>query len=566
MGIVEYAKSSLWFNCTLTVVCMLPFQKPILSNFGTKTVRYNASLAVVLIAALPLCTPLSLFAQKQEYAVTSSELSKSITTEALSQSRGGGTLTGTSGTLAGMVASAATSMTSGTTNSDPSLQTRTATPTVESLLPSVSFTLADGSLTGALSPERASMHYRGKESLASLGLGLGYFKPEIGSSMIGGQLELATMLGKQFALGSTLALFNDRRDLVFNTVWQLPDSGFRFKASGGYLWGNQNFNFPSGEANIDLGQFSYSLATQYILNDSAETGKLQSIGLSAWGAQASQKSTANGPRFFMQETATDYLVMNDPLKLSEGRLLGAAADAQVALYSSLVVKGSLGYEQIRYPFSDGTRELNQSLYYSIDLFSEPFSSLFFGAGYRSGAGENRLSVTAETGNWQLSAFHNEGQNGVADNNGMMLNCCLLLPGGKQKSSLAQRMKPTRSSDTANLLADALLRPAQLPHSFLAKVDPTAVTLAATISKAGLPGGATVNSDGDVFVTVGSGSPAITGVTRNGSPYGYAALVTTTPAQVVIHTRQFPEPTAGASDTWVISVTADLLYNITVITE
>ena len=127
------------------------------------------------------------------------------------------------------------------------------------------------------------------------------------------------------------------------------------------------------------------------------------------------------------------------------------------------------------------------------------------------------------------------------------------------------MKPTRSSDTANLLADALLRPAQLPHSFLAKVDPTAVTQAATISKTGLPGGATVNTDGDVFITVGTGSPLITGVTRNGSPYSYAALVTTTLAQVVIHTKQFPEPTV-ATDTWIISVKdgSSLDYIVTVI--
>ncbi len=523
----------------------------------------RVSLAVVLLAALPLCLPRPLFAGQQEYGLNPRELSKSITAEAIAQG-GGQSRSATPGYLARMVASMSGSMSS-TTNRYPDTQTRQALPGVTTLLPSVPFALADGTVSGTLSPERASMHYHGKESIASLGLGVGYFKPEIGSSMAGGQLQLATMLGKQFAIGSTLALFSDRRDLVVNTVWQLPDSGFRFKASGGYLRGNQNFNFPSGEANIDLGQFSCSLATQYILNGSGESGTLQSIGLSAWGAQACQISNADGPRSFLRQTATDYLVMSDPLKLSEGRLLGAAADAQVALHSSLVLKGSLGYEQIRYPFSDGTRELSKSLYYSIDLFSEPISSLYFGAGYRSGAGENRISITAETGNWQLSAFHNKGQSGVADNNGMMLTCRLLLPGGKQKSSLAQRMKPTRSSDTANLLADALLRPAQLPHSFLAKVDPTAVTQAATISKTGLPGGATVNTDGDVFITVGTGSPLITGVTRNGSPYSYAALVTTTPAQVVIHTKQFPEPTV-ATDTWIISVKdgSSLDYIVTVI--
>ncbi len=524
-----------------------PTGKTCASSLVTKV-----SLAVVLLGVLPLCTTLSLFAQQQEYVLNPKDLSKSITAEALSQGAGQ-PLAGASGYLAAMVASTAGGMSYYTANGNPDAQTRQTTPGIASLLPSAPFALADGSVTGAISPERASLKYHGKQSIATLGLGFGSFKPQIGSSMAGGQLELATMLGKPFAIGSTIALFNDRRDLVVNTIWQLPDSGFRFKASGGYLWGNQNFDFPSGEANIDLEQFSYSLATQYILNESEETGTLQSVGLSAWGAEANQTSNSDGPRSFLRQTATDYFVMSDPLKLSEGRLLGAAADAQVALLPSLVLKGSLGYEQLRFPFSDGTREISQKVYYAFDLFSEPFSSLCFGAGYRSGAGENRISITAETGNWQLSAFHNEGQNGVADNNGMLLSCRLALPAGNQKTSLAQRMKPTRSSDSGNLLADALLRPTQLPHSFLAKVDPTAVTLAATISKTGLPGGATLNSDGDVFIKVGTGTPVITGVTRNGSPYGYAAMITTTPTQVVIHTRQLPEPT-GISDSWVITVT------------
>ncbi len=550
---------------------MLPPQSPNCGSSCSKKpcvspLLSKASFAVVLLAALPLCTSFPLFAGQQEYGLNSREYSKSITAEALSQGSDQ-PLSGTPGYLAVLSASAAGSRSSGFTNGDPSAQILQAQPGVATLLPSVPYRLADGSVTGALSPDRATMQYRGKESIATLGLGLGYFKPEIGSSVGGGKLELATMLGCKVAIGSTIVLFQDRRDLVVNSIWQLPDSGFRFKASGGYLWGTENFNFPSGEANIDLGQFSYSLATQYILNDSGESGTLQSVGFSVWGAQANQKSTAITPRIFLRETATDYLVLSDPLKLSEGRLLGAAADVQISLHSNLIAKGSLGYEQIRFPFSDGSRELNKSAYYALDLFSEPTSALLLGAGYRAGAGENRISVTAETGNWQLMAYHNQGQNGVADNNGAMLTCRLLLPAGKQQTSaLAQRMKPTRSSDSANLLADALLRPAQLPHSFLAKVDLTAVTLAATINKSGLPSGAyAINSDGDVFVTVGTGTPAITGVTRDGSPYSYSALVTTTPTHLVIHTRQFPEPT-GASDTWIISVTAGSPYTVTVTTE
>jgi len=505
------------------------------------------AVSTVFLLTLPAAL---LIAQEKETAVDLKRLSKSITAEALSQGSGQ-PLSGTSGYLAGMVASAAGSMRSTGTDGDPNVQQPAAT-NIASLLPSVPFALADGSVTGTLSPTGANMQYHGQKTIGIIGFGLGCFRPEIGQSMAGGQLELATMLGNRFAIGSSIALYKNRKDLVINGIWQLPDSGFRFKASGGYLWGNQNFDFPSGEANIDLEQYSYSLATKYILNDTGETGTLQSVGLSVWGAQANQKSNADGPRSFMRETATDFLIMNDPLKLSEGRLFGAAADAQVALLSNLIAKGSLGYERLTFPFSDGTRELNESAYYALDLFYEPTASLTLGAGYRAGAGENRISVTAETGNWQLNAFHNEGQNGIADNDGIMLSYRLLLPAGKQKTPLAQRMQPVRSSDSGNLLADALARPAQLPQSFLAKVDPTAVTLAATISKTGLPSGATVNSNGDVFITVGTGTPTINGITRNGSSYPYAVLVSTTSTQVVIHTRQLPEP-SGASDAWVISV-------------
>ena len=275
--------------------------------------------------------------------------------------------------------------------------------------------------------------------------------------------------------------------------------------------------------------------------------------VSAWGAQASQKSNADGPRFFTWQTASDYLVMCDPLKLSEGRLLGASADAQVALRSNLLAKVSLGYEQLNFPFADGSRELNRSAYYSLDLLYEVKADLSIGADYKSGAGENRIGVMLETGHWQLNAFQNQGQNGVADNQGVMLTWRVSIPSGKQQGTLAQRMQPGRFNDSSNLLAAAIVRPKQIPKTFLAKVDPTAVTLAATISKAGLPGGVAVNSEGDVFVTVGTGSPTITGVTRNGSQYTDTALVTTTSTQVVIHSRFFPESAFGG-DSYVINVT------------
>ena len=110
-----------------------------------------------------------------------------------------------------------------------------------------------------------------------------------------------------------------------------------------------------------------------------------------------------------------------------------------------------------------------------------------------------------------------------------------------------------------MLKEALTRPSQLPQAFLAKVDTTAVSQVAKISKTGLPAGVTINREGDMFITVGTGTPSVTAITRNGVAYSNAALVTTTATQVVLHTRQFPAGTA----TYVLSVTSDASYFVAI---
>jgi hypothetical protein len=367
-------------------------------------------------------------------------------------------------------------------NDDQLMHSRSTTTDFENRLPSFPFSLAENALTGTLNPTAANMKYNGKNTFGRIGFGLGYLKQSSSRSIPGGNFELASMLGNMFAAGTILNLYSNHRDFILNGVWQFPGSGFRFKTSGGYLWGNQNFNFPSGEATINLEQFSASFSTQYVVNDKEETGWLQSLGFSVWGAWANQKSGNPEPRTYFTETATDYLVMLDPLKLSEGRLFGAAADAQVALRSNLLARGSLGYETLIFPFSDGTRETDRRPYCSLQMFFEPVPELLLGAAFKTGAGENRISFSAETAKWLLSAFHNEGRNGISGNEGILLTYRMSIPAGKLKTTLVQRMKPNRSSDNAALLADAVERPQHLPQSFLAKVDLTAVKQTASISR------------------------------------------------------------------------------------
>ncbi len=355
-------------------------------------------------------------------------------------------------------------------------------PGPETILPSIPFSLEENALTGTLNTTDASMQYNGEKTFGRIGVGMGYLKQSSSRSIPGGKFELAAMLGNMLAAGTMLNLYSNQRDFILNAVWQLPGTGFRFKTSGGYLWGNQNFNFPSGEAKINLEQFSTSISTQYVLNDNDDAIKLQSLGLSVWGAWAHQKSGNTDARTYIVETPTDYIIMIDPLKLSEGRLFGAAADTQVALRANLLARGSLGYETLIFPFSDGTRETDRKLYCSLQMFFEPVPELLLGTVFKKGASENHISFSVESSNWRLNVFHNEGRNGVAGNEGLLLTYRMAIPAGKRNTSLVHRMKPNRSSDNASLLADAVERPHYLPSTFLAKVDRSAVYQTAAISR------------------------------------------------------------------------------------
>lgn len=496
-----------------------------LPRVATGTLRF--SLAVVICSCFSSflassCTVLPLFAG--EISPSFPALSKSIVTEAQSQSTSlqpsaaGAALTQvlTSTVTNGSKVHADGRMTS---------QAQFSTPYITGLLPSIPVTLSEGALNATLSPDATSLHYHGNRTTASVILGLGYLKEQNTSTTFGGKADMATLLFDNLAIGTGFNHSVNRNDLIVNGVWQIPNSGLRFKATGGYLWGNQNFIFPSGSANINLEQFSYLFSTQFIIPKTDEATSLHSIGFSFWGAKANQLSNADGPRLYLQDTGTEYLIMNDPLTLSEGRLFGASSDIQFALRSNMVVKGSVGYEQLRFPFADGTSERHNKAYYSIDLNYEPLKSLTIGGGYKSGAGEQRTSLMAGIGNWSLGAFMNNGQNGVSDNRGVMLTYNIAISKQNQQLNLARRMQPYRGNDRSTMLADAITRPVQIPLTFLAKVDLTAVSRMGTATRASA-------MTFTVLAPVTSFTPLT--VTGGTTPYTYFVSTGTLPAGLVLN--------------------------------
>ncbi|MWV55277.1 hypothetical protein [Chlorobium phaeovibrioides] len=435
-------------------------------------------------------------------------------------------------------------------------------PTAAGVLPAVPLTLADGRLTASVAPASSSMAYSGDDQRFNINLGMGYYDPERGDGGIMGSGGLATMIGCQIAVGTSAVVYDIKRDVIANTIWQVPNSGLRFKLSGGYMWGDQAFEFASGNHQIGLEQYSYGLNTTWIIPKDGEESSLHSIGASVWGARANQVTHPDAV-YFMRETASDYLFYRDPLLLSEGRLIGFSGDMQLALWENFVTKGSLGYERLKYPFADGTADIENALYSDLSFFWEPIQSMTVGAGWKNGVGEDRFSTSLESGHFTLSGWYSKGQAGLQDDKGAMLTYSLFTQKAPKGTTLARRMQPSRTTGASALLGEALERPVYMPSTFLAKVDLTAVTLESTVSK-DLGTGATVDADGDIIVTVGAGAATIKSAKKDNADYTYTGIMEIVAGNLVIHSKLLAE--GAATYVIVVTDTASADFNVTMVTE
>ncbi|ABL65191.1 hypothetical protein [Chlorobium phaeobacteroides] len=435
------------------------------------------------------------------------------------------------------------------------------TPSIESLLPTVRFAMADGKLNGSIAPQSSSLAYRGERQYFLADVGLGYYKPSWGDGRLRGKVGMAGLLGSHAAAGVTASLDDYLLDVVVNTIWQTPLDGLRIRASFGYLWGEKEFAFLSGPAMQDLDQYSWVIGGDWIMPDDAADIGLHALGITIWGAQADEDSH-DDPVFFMKESAAAYTIYRDPLELSEGRLFGVAVNAQVALHSNLVTKGSVGYESLEFPFADGTKEQHRSLYSDLSLVWEPIDDLVIDAEWKKGSSEERFSLGAGIGPVRVSSWYSAGENGLDDDKGIMLTCTLGLGGGTQRTALSARMRPKRTEGGGAMLQQAMERPQQMPTTFLAKVDETAVTTEAVIEKAGLDNSAEVDRQGDIHIVIGTGTPIIESVQRNGSPFTYTGIIETTATGIVIRTKQLPQ---GLAD-YLIKVNSNGAYTVKMTTN
>ncbi len=402
----------------------------------------------------------------------------------------------------------------------------------------------DGASFGA---SNTKFRFHSKNYLAQVGID--YASPN-SSYGYGIRVDGSTLITPSFALGFNFTGYSNLKEIVLNSVWIPENSHLKMKLSTAYMWGKQTFNFYSGAANANLNQASYFFSASYVFPKET-SDYLHTVGFSNWGSKAFQTNLSD-PVYVVSQNSNFYNITMDPRKLSTGTLKGISLDTQLGISDKIITKLSLGYESLLFPFSDGTKSLNNTVFQNYLIQYQPTREIILGVGYKIGAAGNNIFLSAGYGQWALTAFKNNGNNGLLSNQGIMLTYRIPLGGKNTTSPLNILTRPEDAGASSFALRDAITRPVQLPQNFLAKVDLTAVKSVVSINKSGLPKDATVNSAADILVTVGSGGGSIIGVTRNGAPYSFSSSVQMGAVQLAIRTIMLPEPKANG-DTFLISL-------------
>lgn len=431
-------------------------------------------------------------------------------------------------------------------------------PTASNFAPAIA--LGSPSAGATVGANAANFHHQSEKFLANIGVN--YVSPQSNFGY-GIKASLATILGSSFGIGTNLTINQNNKEAVINGVWIPEDTQIKIKGSTAYMWGSQNFNFYTGNANANLRQISYYLSSQYLV-PKKQSDILHSLGISAWGANATQINNPE-PVYAVTQNATAWQIMMDPRKLAVGNLQGSSLDSQIGITKEIIAKASLGYESLKFPFSDGTKEINNQIYQDYVLQYQPIPGLAFQAEYKIGAALNNVVASVAYGPFQLGGFRNIGNNGISSSTGMMLTYTATLDPNIKARSPTILFRPELSRENALLLRDAATRPIQLPQNFLAKVDATAVKTIANINKNGL-NGASVDALGDLIVLAGEGGGQITQITLNGAPYantGLAQLAAPSGSKVVVHTKLLNAIATGSTYVIYVTDTANVQYTITI---
>lgn len=433
------------------------------------------------------------------------------------------------------------------------------------MAPSIPLSLSNGELSASVSPNATAVDYRDQSVLMRAHIGLGYSADQ-GNRQLNGQYTMG-FSSAYTAIGTQLLFLPDMKDIAVMGVHYLPEKQLRLKAAANYLWGRQSFLFSSGCEARELSQMGLFVSGDHTFPED-QYPWLHTLGVSSWISSTQEDGAPSADSSYLVETQDHYDLYNDTKKLSLGQLIGSSVDLQVSPQDRIVMKVSLGYEQVNFPLLGDRNEINRTLYQAIKLDYEPVDHLIVGTEYKKGSTETRVGIRADMHGLGLMLYQNWGLNGIQGHKGAMLSYNLTSWSKEQHQPLAKRMRPSAAQGKLGLLSDATVRPLELPLTFMAKIDPGSHKNFASIDKAGLGTSDVTITQGQIMVRLPNESIAsISSITMSGSsgsitlsqPTDYA----TTQANVVIvniSALQAQIPAPGDYE-FTINVSGDTNYTI-----
>jgi len=313
---------------------------------------------------------------------------------------------------------------------------------------------------------------------ARLGVGYDTYQNDklMNQSYMGGQYALGFAFNDTSAIAAQFTKTGAMKDVVLSGAFFMPSFNTTFKYAGSYLWGKQEFAFISGTKTNNLAQSGLYISAEHnVLEENSRY--IHSVGASLWTAQAYQRTVQP----VMEYYSLNNKVYNDIQNVALGQLLGSTIDMQVAPLDNIVMKMSLGYEQLAFAKADGSRIVNRTLYHSLAADFEPVEKVLLSSEYRKGSSEARLTVKMQLHNMSVGLYENWGLQGINGTKGAFIAYDLFASLSSTNDSLSKRLRMNSQYGKSVLLENAMMRPSQIPLSFMAIVDNTADQLLATIS-------------------------------------------------------------------------------------
>lgn len=304
---------------------------------------------------------------------------------------------------------------------------------------------------------RALVGYHAKEEQWKVGLEY----PNHTSSAF--KLDYGINLSSDFALGTNVAVGQNRRDVVLNGYFA-PASDLRLRVAGGQLQQTNDFAFASGNQAGSVRQDNYLVDAKKYWHRSL----LSDVGLSAYGAHAQDQ------RLDPKIIASDHRILIDPRELAAGTMQGYQLNLGLAPLPGTRLEIGRSVSQVSYQYANGTEANEQIITNRARYIHQLDRCIQLQGGYDNAPYGDRVDIGLRKNSWNVGLSRMLARDNNAADFAFRVNYAIPL-GKTTERPLPCQPAPHMLPVPKATAVEVANRPLTLPGEAMVRVDPT-VTL------------------------------------------------------------------------------------------